>query len=88
MKLNIIESSDHFFENHDYRSFINFKLGEIELVFLDGEPEDANLSRDYSDVYKIKDLVMKAYKIGKAGGDLEVIQQELDDFPGEEDQDL
>lgn len=48
------------------------------LVFTDGEPEDATLSRDFSDVYKINMLIQEAYEAGRDGKHLEVISDEVD----------
>lgn len=40
----------------------------IEAGFVDGgEPEDANLNRDFKDVYKIPEMLRAAYEAGKRG---------------------
>lgn len=61
-----------------YRSGLSISLGGKELRFLDGEPEDASLNRDFSDVYNISELVEKAYEAGKAGEELEFSFEEVD----------
>lgn len=48
------------------------------LVFTDGEPEDATLSRDFSDIYKINMLIQEAYEAGRDGKRLEVTSDEVD----------
>lgn len=57
MKLKIIELK----ENEDYRDGIKYIVDDVELSFIDGEPEDATLGRDFCDVYKIKDLIKKLF---------------------------
>ena len=39
----------------------------IELEFVEGEPEDATLGRDFSDVYSIAEMVQLAYEAGVNG---------------------
>lgn len=46
--------------------------GEEVASFLEGEPEDANFSRDYSDVYLISSLMAKAHTAGKNGEPFEL----------------
>lgn len=49
-------------ENDDYRNGIKYEFGGVVVSFIDGgEPEDAYLYRDYSDVYKIRDLIKAIY---------------------------
>lgn len=38
-----------------------------ELEFIEGEPEDATLGRDFSDVYRIAEIVQLAYEAGVNG---------------------
>lgn len=45
--------------------------GSNYLSFGRGEPEDMCLARDLNDAFKIKDLILMAYKAGKAGEPLE-----------------
>ena len=42
-----------------------------ELSFLDGEPEDAILGRDFSEVYKIDRLLEIAWLAGSLGEEIE-----------------
>ena len=50
-----------------------------ELKFLDGEPEDATINRDFSDIHKIYALVKLAYEAGKNGETITSISTETDD---------
>ena len=52
----------------DYRSAVSLNLeGTNEISFMDGEPEDANLSRDFSDVYQIAEMIEYANHLGLYG---------------------
>jgi hypothetical protein len=57
--------------------------GESSFSFLDGEPEDANISRDFSDVTSIGHALVMAYEAGKSGEELEHVAKDfksLDDY--------
>lgn len=57
MKVIVKTSSDKFQEKYDYRSLLKIEVdGKEKMNFLDGEPEDANLSRDFNDCYSIPNL--------------------------------
>lgn len=48
----------HLEDEYDSRSGFQLIInGQKWLEFLEGEPEDANLSRDFSDVYKIPEVL-------------------------------
>lgn len=81
MKVQEIASSEKFSEKHDYRNMLSIKIdGKQELRFLDGEPEDANLSRDFNDAYKIVSAMKRAYDAGVAGEEFIMESVEVDDF--------
>lgn len=68
MNIEFISSNDNFQESHDYRSFFGVKVdGEKFMFFLDGEPEDANLGRDFSDIYKLPALLSKVVAAAQSG---------------------
>lgn len=48
----------------------------------DGEPEDANLSRDFSSCYSIVELMTRAYGAGKSGEDFIFEFEEVDGKDG------
>ena len=52
----------------------------MEVSFLDGEPEDSSLSRDFSGVYSISDLIEMAYYAGIAGEEIEFSSRETSDI--------
>ena len=84
MELTVTQRSEKEVENCDYRDAIQY-VGvyggkEVKLQFSDGEPEDANLSRDFNDVYSIESLVQMAYDAGKAGAELKIISLTSDEL--------
>ena len=82
MKIEIMSESEKFREKSDFRSFYGIKVnGKQECFFIDGEPEDANLMRDFNDVLSIPDLMKKAYEAGKNREDLEMINVTYDKIP-------
>lgn len=56
------------------------KTEEEHLRFEDGEIEDNNMSRNFSDIFLIKDLIKIAYNAGKNGEELEIIEKEIDNI--------
>ena len=63
-------------ETDDYRSFLTIEIdGNKMFDFMGGEPEDANLSRDFNDCWQITKALEMAYNAGKNGEvfELEVI---------------
>lgn len=70
-------------DDNEYRDFYSIDASRensfLNLEFADGEVEDGNLSRSFSAVYNIMDLVKMAYEAGKAGEQLDVVDVEDDD---------
>ena len=75
---------ERFDDQDDWRSAlkINAEVNEdqTELHFIEGEPKDANLYRDFADVYKIENLVLMAYEAGKNGESLSIKHENYDSF--------
>lgn len=64
-----------------YREGILIKINDKSAVrFLDGEPEDATLARDYSGVYRITELMEQAYNAGANGESFELEVVETNDI--------
>jgi len=62
-------------QDSDYREGYQIAVdGVTQASFYDGEPEDANLSRDFNDVYNIPVLMQMAYEAGilREGLDIQV----------------
>lgn len=51
-----------------------------QLSFMEGEPEDANLGRNFADIVDIDNLVKMAYEAGKNGESLEIDHKNYDSF--------
>lgn len=64
-------------DDFEYREGYKITTPTQSLEFCDGEPEDATLSRDFSDVYKINMLIQEAYEAGRDGKHLEVTSKEV-----------
>ncbi len=55
-----------------YSSQLTIDMDGLTLEFRDGEPEDANLARDFNDCYSIVDAIKLAYNAGKNGEELTI----------------
>jgi len=84
MKITERSLTDEQMEQNDYRGgyeidvkFDN-KEKPVKFSFWDGEPEDANMGRDFSDVFSIVEAITRAYEAGKAGETLEMSEEEID----------
>lgn len=51
----------------------------VALSFYDGEPEDANISRDFNDVLSIPDIIKLAHQAGVNGEVLNIEQLEIEE---------
>ena len=81
MKIEVITSSGTFRDKYDDRNFLIIKVDGAEGInMLDGEPEDANLSRDFNCAYAIPELMRQAHEAGLRGEPLEIDEEESDDF--------
>ena len=84
MTLTTTIRSDKKFNEMDYRGACKIEVKTDEktesVSFFDGEPEDANISRDFCDVTTIDSLVIAAYEAGARGESLSVIEQGSDDI--------
>lgn len=71
MKITFISSSDTWEEDHDYRQFFKVNIDDLPVLdFCDGEPEDATLSRDFSDVFCIPAVIERVVATVKAGEEI------------------
>lgn len=61
-------------ESNDYTHSLKIEVDGKEVFRVyDGEPEDANLDRDFNDCFQIPNLMKQAYEAGKNGEKLKVI---------------
>jgi hypothetical protein len=86
MKVIATSRSDQAVEDCDYRGAVHYDVYDDEgkeiakAHFSDGEPEDSNLCRDFSDVYSIPELMQRAYEAGKNGEEFIWEDKESDDI--------
>ncbi len=80
MKVRIEKPSEQVLIDRDYSYFLNIFINE-EIVFSvhDGEPEDNNLSRNFSDCWGISDLLKKAFEAGKNNETLKIEEVKIDE---------
>lgn len=79
MKITIETYSEKACEERDYRGKFVLKIDDKRFMSIfDGEPEDANLGRDFSDVFSIPELIQRVYAAGKSGEPLEIEDVETD----------
>lgn len=81
MKIVTRKRSDDDLDSYDWRDAFEIQLttdnSTVLMSFYDGEPEDANMSRDFNDVFSIKDALVAAYEAGKRGEPLETEIEDL-----------
>lgn len=66
MEVVITTRGEEFFDDYDYRDFFQVEVnGNVLLEVRDGEPEDNNLARNFSDIRSIETLLHLAYEAGK-----------------------
>ena len=81
MKIEFVNRSQKAIENSDYRNAVEIYIDDkIAFSVGDGEPEDSNLSRDFSDVFSIPNLMRRAWEAGKRGEKFEYTEREDDDI--------
>lgn len=81
MKIEVISRSPEEVENCDYRDALGIKInGKREFSVWDGEPEDSNLSRNFSAIYHIPSLLKMAFEAGKNGETFEIENVESDEI--------
>ncbi len=81
MEIKSITGSDKHEEENDYRLFFVLEVnGKRRISVSDGEPEDANLARDFSDVWSVVSLMKEAFEAGKNGEELNIEELESDEW--------
>lgn len=80
MKVVVFTRAEEFLDDYDYRSFVRVEVdGEVVFSVSDGEPEDSNLGRDFSDCFNVDDLMVLAYTAGRQGETLDISYEEVED---------
>lgn len=71
--------AEEFLDEYDYRDFVNIKVdGATVFDVHDGEPEDNNLGRNFSDCLDVTSLMKWAWQAGKDGDTFEIINREAE----------
>ena len=60
------------------RDALSIDTEGISLSFMDGEPEDNNIRRNFSDVERIAELVREAHKAGLEGRPMDIVASIVD----------
>lgn len=80
MKIIVYTLSEEEMKNRDYREEVIIEInGHREMMFREGEPEDNSLSRNFSGVFFIDELMKKAYEAGINGEEFSVEQKLIGD---------
>lgn len=81
MKVEVCSLTDEAIERRDYSDALCIYIdGVVKFEVYDGEKEDNNLSRNFSDCYRIDSLMQLAYKAGKNGEDFIVEYSQVDEI--------
>lgn len=65
IKIEMLTRSEAALEDHDYYDEVLVNINDEKVFSVhDGEPEDNNLSRNFSSCYGILDLMENCYKLG------------------------
>lgn len=81
MKIGYITRTEEEVERCDFREAIEIKVdGVTKFSVMDGEPEDSNISRDFSDCHSVVNLMKLAFEAGKKGEELLIEEIETDDI--------
>ena len=81
MKVEVRTRSDEAVEERDYRDAMQINIdGEKVFSVHDGEPEDANLGRDFNDAYSVAALLQRAFEAGKNGETFELTETASDEI--------
>jgi len=81
MKIKVLSLTEEAFEKRDYNNIMEILVDDKRVFCVyDGEPEDANLSRDFNDCYVIPDLMKMAHKAGISGETFEIEYLKVDEI--------
>lgn len=75
MKIEITQVE--FLTDDDYVESLTIETDGLKLEFGDSPPEDNTMKRNFLDIYKIEDLVKKAYLAGKSGEGLKITKNTI-----------
>lgn len=76
--MRLIIKSAKYEDNWEERDYFSIETDKNLIEFMDGEPEDAILRRDYNDVYTIPEMIKEAYRAGVNGEELTITDEVVD----------
>ena len=80
MEIRVLSFSKEQLEARDYSNGIEIYINEKKVFdAFDGEPEDSNLSRDFSDCWGVPDLLKLAYDAGINGEEFIISYGDIED---------
>jgi len=81
MKVTVKSLTKETMEKRDYRDMLEILIdGKSSFSVFDGEPEDANLLRDFNDCWVIPELMHVAFDAGKNGEDFVIEEIGVDEL--------
>lgn len=81
MKLTFVTLTENAIAERDYCDLYAIEIDDKKVFSVaDGEPEDNNLSRNFNDVYKLKELLLTMYQAGADSEKLEINDTEVEDY--------
>ena len=81
MKVSVTTLTDFAIKQRDYQEVLEIHInGKSCFSVSDGEPEDANLSRDFNDCWNIPELMKEAFEAGKNGEEFEIKNLQVDEL--------
>lgn len=81
MKVLVTHRSEKAAENRNYRGALKIEIDGVKKFRVsDGEPEDSNLARAFSDCYDIIHMIKEAHLAGSRGELLEIEEVDSDDI--------
>lgn len=81
MKLEVLSLTEKALAERDYRNVMQINInGKKAFRVMDGEPEDSNLSRDFSDCWSIPKLIERVYNAGKKNEELTIENKEVEEI--------
>lgn len=79
-QLNVVIRSPRDDGQWPYRGAIAVEINGTTVFYVhDGKPEDATLSKNFNDCYKIRRIIELAFAAGKNGRELSIEYADLDD---------
>ncbi len=81
MKVKILTLTDEASEERDYSQLLAVEVdGKTRIKVYDGEPEDNNLSRNFSGCYGIGELLEEVYRAGYNKETFSLTKKEVSEY--------